>query len=93
MSLNCFKSASPIKHIAHLLIANKFPLVIPQNTIITFPLGYQNIVYELTSKDETRRRQYAQIIGKIGIRKWDAGILWTHYKNKRIKIKKRRKVI
>ncbi|GFE55370.1 nuclear nucleic acid-binding protein C1D, putative [Babesia ovis] len=47
----------------------------------------------LSYRDDLRREQFNRIVGKIGIRKKDAGIYWNQYKTKRIKIRKRRRVI
>ncbi|CDR97791.1 hypothetical protein, conserved [Babesia bigemina] len=47
----------------------------------------------LSHRDDLRREQFNRIVGKIGIRKKDAGIYWNQYKTKRIKIRKRRRVI
>lgn len=44
-------------------------------------------------RDDLRREQFNRIVGKIGIRKRDAGIYWNQYKTKRIKIRKRKRVI
>ncbi|KAI4836824.1 hypothetical protein MKS88_004629 [Plasmodium brasilianum] len=40
-----------------------------------------------------RKKQYYNIIGKIGIKKRNAGMYWSFYVNKRKKIRKNRKTI
>ncbi|KAK1937519.1 hypothetical protein X943_002492 [Babesia divergens] len=47
----------------------------------------------LSYRDDLRREQFKRIVGKIGIRKKDAGIYWNQYKTKRIKIRKKKRVI
>ncbi|AFZ80474.1 hypothetical protein BEWA_033270 [Theileria equi strain WA] len=44
-------------------------------------------------RDDLRKEQFTRIIGKIGIKKRDAGPYWKRYKEKRIKIRKRKRVI
>lgn len=44
-------------------------------------------------RDDLRREQFNRIVGKIGVKKRDAGIYWNQYKTKRIKIRKRKRVI
>ncbi|EDO05722.1 uncharacterized protein BBOV_IV001250 [Babesia bovis T2Bo] len=48
---------------------------------------------ELAYRDDIRREQFNRIVGKVGIRKRDAGVYWKQYKQKRMKIRKRRRVI
>ncbi|KAF5153347.1 hypothetical protein TpMuguga_01g02590 [Theileria parva strain Muguga] len=48
---------------------------------------------ECSALDDLRRQQLNKIIGKIGIKKRDAGMYWKQYKTKRIKIRKRKRVI
>ncbi|CRG94645.1 conserved Plasmodium protein, unknown function [Plasmodium gallinaceum] len=40
-----------------------------------------------------RKKQYYNIIGKIGIKKRNAGMYWSFYVNKRKKIRKKRRTI
>ncbi|XP_954565.1 uncharacterized protein TA19120 [Theileria annulata] len=46
---------------------------------------------ECSALDDLRREQLNKIIGKVGVKKRDAGMYWKQYKTKRIKIKKRKR--
>ncbi|CRH01476.1 conserved Plasmodium protein, unknown function [Plasmodium relictum] len=68
-------------------------VIIKLNTTCNLVNKENSKVLSFSWLKNVRKKQYYNIIGKIGIKKRNAGMYWSFYVNKRKKIRKKRRTI